>query len=103
MRMHKLNLRARLVCSLIQVVAVGVVLLWQSANCPAHEVRPSYLEVREDRAGEFEVLFKTPMHGDLRLALAATFSGRADAILPMTIRTTGDAAVQTWRFRAIDP
>jgi hypothetical protein len=78
-------------------------LLWQSATCAAHEVRPSYLEVREDRAGEFEVLLKTPMRGQLRLALAATFSGRADAIMPMTTRTTGDAAVQTWRIRALDP
>jgi hydrogenase/urease accessory protein HupE len=77
--------------------------LWQSATCAAHEVRPSYLELREDRAGEFEVLFKTPMRGDLRLSLAATFSGRADALMPATTRTTGDAAVQTWRIRALDP
>jgi HupE / UreJ protein len=73
------------------------------APCSAHEVRPSYLEVREDHAGEFDVLFKTPMRGELRLALTATFSGRADAVVPMTTRTTGDAAVQSWRFRAIDP
>jgi hydrogenase/urease accessory protein HupE len=79
------------------------VLLWQFATCAAHEVRPSYLEVREDRAGEFEVLFKTPMRGDLRLALSATFSGRVEAVIPMTIRATGDAAVQTWRFKALDP
>ena len=83
--------------------AIGFSLLWQSAPCGAHEVRPSYLEVREDRVGEFEVLFKTPMRGDRRLALTATFSGRADAVVPMTTRTGGDAAVQTWRFRALDP
>src|SRR5262249_23566179 len=87
------------------VVSAGAMglLLCQSVHCFAHEVRPSYLEVREDRPGEFEVLFKTPMRGDLRLSLSATFSGRADAIIPMTTRTTGDAAVQTWRFRALDP
>jgi len=79
------------------------VLLWQSAACSAHEVRPSYLEVREVRTDEFEVLFKTPMRGDLRLSLSATFSGRANAVIPVTTRTTGDAAVQTWRFRAVDP
>jgi hydrogenase/urease accessory protein HupE len=78
-------------------------LLWQPAACTAHEVRPSYLELREDRPGEFDVLFKTPMRGQLRLALAATLSGRADAIMPMTTRATGDAAVQTWRFKALDP
>jgi hypothetical protein len=76
---------------------------WQSATCTAHEVRPSYLELREERAGEFDVLFKTPMRGELRLALTAAFSGRAEAITPMTTRATGDAAVQTWRFRALDP
>jgi hypothetical protein len=88
----------------VMTSALGMALLvWQSANCSAHEVRPSYLEVREDRPGEFDVLLKTPMRGDLRLALSATFSGRADAIMPMTTRITGDAAVQTWRFRALDP
>jgi hypothetical protein len=76
---------------------------WQSATCSAHEVRPSYLELHEVLAGEFEVLLKTPMRGELRLALAATFSGRAEAITPITTRATGEAAVQTWRFRALDP
>jgi HupE / UreJ protein len=78
-------------------------LFWQSASCTAHEVRPSYLELSEDRAGEFDVLLKTPMRGQLRLALAATFSGRAETVTPMTTRATGEAAVQTWRFRALDP
>lgn len=87
----------------LTVVFVLSVALWQCATCAAHEVRPSYLEVQEDRAGEFEALFKTPMRGDLRLSLSATFSGRADAVMPMTTRMTGDAAVQTWRFRTLDP
>jgi hydrogenase/urease accessory protein HupE len=72
-------------------------------SCTAHEVRPAYLELREDRAGEFNVLFKTPMRGELRLALAPTFSGRAEPISPVTERITGDAAVQVWRLRALDP
>jgi hydrogenase/urease accessory protein HupE len=78
-------------------------LFWQSATCSAHEVRPSYLELREARAGEFDVLLKTPMRGELRLALAATFSGRTEAVTPMTTRATGQAAVQTWWLRALDP
>ena len=55
--------------------------LWYSifvlTTCAAHEVRPAYLELRELRTGEFEMLFKTPMRGDLRLSLAPAFSGRA--------------------------
>jgi hypothetical protein len=89
---------------LAALAAWSLSMLWSSSMpCIAHEVRPSYLEVRENPAGEFDVLFKTPMRGELRLALTATFSGRADSLVPMTTRTTGDAAVQTWRFRAMDP
>ena len=77
--------------------------VWQPATCAAHEVRPAYLEVSEARTGEFDVLLKVPMRGELRLALSATFSGRAADVTPMTTRVTGDAAVQTWRFHALDP
>lgn len=92
----------RFLTGLAGVVCVAVS-LWQSTACTAHEVRPSYLELREGRAGEFDALLKTPMRGELRLALAATFSGQADALMPMVTRNSGDAAVQTWRFRAVDP
>jgi hydrogenase/urease accessory protein HupE len=71
--------------------------------CAAHEVRPSYLEVREYTQGAFEVLFKTPLRGDRRLALSAEFTGRIEAVTPMRSRTLDDAALQTWRFRSVDP
>jgi hypothetical protein len=101
-----LDPRAGMRRAVIALVAglLGVsVLFGRPATCDAHEVRPSYLEVREDAAGEFEVLFKTPMRGELRLALAATFTGRIEPITPVTTRTTGDAAVQTWRLKTLEP
>ena len=79
-------------------------LLWLvAAPALAHEVRPAYLELHEDKAGEFRVLWKTPMRGDLRLALSPVFSGKTQALTPVTARQTGGAAVQTWRFKAIEP
>lgn len=78
------------------------VVLWASSSA-AHEVRPSYLELIEVRAGEFDVLFKTPMRGDLRLALAPAFSGGTEPLTPTAARATGDASVQTWRLKVIDP
>ncbi|MEE1612890.1 HupE/UreJ family protein [Microvirga sp. CF3016] len=66
----------------------------------AHEVRPAYLDVREDRPGEFSVLWKTPMLGEMRLALEPVFSGPVEALTPVATQRTGDAAVQTWRLRA---
>ena len=69
----------------------------------AHEVRPAYLELREIAPGIFEVLFKTPMQGDARLALDVSFSGRVERATPVISRTTDNAMVQTWRLAAIEP
>jgi hydrogenase/urease accessory protein HupE len=69
----------------------------------AHEVRPAYLELREEKWGDFSVLLKTPMQGDARLALTAVFSGKVENITPIISRRTGDAMIQTWQLRAIEP
>jgi hypothetical protein len=66
----------------------------------AHEVRPAYLDIKEEAPGTFDVLFKTPMVGDLRLSLGVSFSGQVQALTPVTSRTTGEALIQTWRIRA---
>jgi hydrogenase/urease accessory protein HupE len=73
-----------------------------SVAVQAHEIRPAYLELHEDKAGEFAVLWKTPMRGDMRLALTPEFSGRNEKLTPVDARTTGTAAVQTWRMRAAE-
>ena len=70
------------------------------AAARAHEIRPAYLELHEDKAGEFAVLWKTPMRGDLRLALTPEISGKTENLTPIETRGTGTAAVQTWRLRA---
>jgi hypothetical protein len=78
---------------------VIVILLGLFAVVPAasaHEMRPAYLELHEDKPGEFSVLWKTPMLGDARLALAPEFSGDAKPVTPVTMRTPPGAAVQTW-------
>jgi hydrogenase/urease accessory protein HupE len=69
----------------------------------AHEVRPAYLELREAASGEFAVLWKTPMLGETRLALSPEFSGKTEHLTPVETRETGNAAVQTWRLKAIEP
>jgi hydrogenase/urease accessory protein HupE len=69
----------------------------------AHEVRPAYLELRETAPGSFDVLFKTPMRGDARLALDVSFSGRVKRTSPVTSRVRDSAMIQTWRLLAIEP
>jgi hydrogenase/urease accessory protein HupE len=69
----------------------------------AHELRPAYFELREAKNNEFEVLWKTPMRGELRLSLTPTFSGSTEKLTPVATRRTDNAAVQTWRLKAIEP
>ncbi|MFC5067709.1 HupE/UreJ family protein [Flaviflagellibacter deserti] len=80
-----------------------LLLMAAMASTAAHEVRPALLDIREEAPGEFSILFKTPMQGDARLSLRATFSGRNEALTPMVERPTGDAMVQSWQLRAIEP
>ena len=69
----------------------------------AHEVRPAYLSIQEESPNEFSVLFKTPMQGDARLALSVLFSGKVETVTPVVSHPTGDAMVQTWRVRTVEP
>ena len=66
----------------------------------AHEMRPAYLEVREEAPGEFHLLWKTPMVGDARLALSVELSGEGMSTSEVVSRTPPGAAVQTWTLRA---
>lgn len=69
----------------------------------SHEVRPAYLSLKEEAPNEFSVLFKTPMQGNARLALSALFSGKIETVTPIISHPTGDAMVQTWRMRTLEP
>lgn len=88
----------RLLARLLVVLA-GLFL--SVAPAAAHEVRPAYLEIRETAAGEYDILWKTPAQGVMRLAL--------DVVLPEGCETVGaprtilvDASVLA-RWREICP
>ena len=51
----------------------------------AHETRPGYLEVREASAGRYEVLWKQPALGEMRLKI--------DPVFPRTCRIAGPGAL----------
>jgi hydrogenase/urease accessory protein HupE len=86
----------------LRIVAALALACWFQA-APAHEVRPAYLELRELPSGELDVLWKTPMRGEMRLALAPVLSGESETVAPLATRRAGGAAVQTWRLRLAEP
>ncbi len=83
------------------IVALCFVLAGASASV-AHELRPAYLQLTEGTPGMFDVLFKTPMRGEFRLALDVRFSGPNEVTAPMEARVLDDAMVQTWRIRTLE-
>lgn len=83
--------------------AIIALLVFVAAPVFAHELRPAYLELHEQRAGEFSVVWKTPMRGERRLALSPEFSGTTENLTPVTTRQVNNAAVQRWRLKAVEP
>ena len=64
----------------------GIILtLIMASPASAHEVRPGYLELRQTGADTFDVLWKVPARGDLRLGIYAR--------LPEHCETTSEAFV----------
>lgn len=79
---------------------VALAVLLCSSPAFAHELRPAYLQLHEEKPGEFSVFWKTPMLGDARLALEPEFSGHAKAITPITTRSPVGASIQRWTLHA---
>jgi hydrogenase/urease accessory protein HupE len=91
----------RAAVGLLRCCAAACALLLSSGSiAAADEIRPAYLELREVEPGEFEVLWQTPMVGDVRLALEPEFSGEATALSPVGTQAVGGSALQTWKLRA---
>ena len=61
---------------------VAVVLSGFAAGVAAHEVRPGYLAVRQTAAESFDVLWKVPAKGDLRLGLHARLPENCSELAP---------------------
>lgn len=81
---------------------IAVALLLLPTSILGHEVRPAYLELREERSGEFQVTWKTPARGEMRLSLSPEFSGPTEKLTPITARQANGGNVQTWRMKALD-
>jgi hypothetical protein len=67
----------------LAAVALAALCGIAAADCPAHEVRPALLDVRERPGGRYDVVWKVPKQGDRALALAP--------VLPPSLEPAGPA------------
>jgi hydrogenase/urease accessory protein HupE len=66
------------------------------AGAEAHEVRPGYLAVRQTDAESFDVLWKVPAKGDLRLGMYARLPDNCTDSAPRSRHFSGGAATERW-------
>jgi hypothetical protein len=53
---------------------LGLMALLLAGAAAAHEIRPGYLEIREQSAGRLEIVWKQPVVGDVALPLKPSLS-----------------------------
>ena len=70
-----------------------------SGAAQAHERRPAYLELRQLEAEKFDVLWKVPAKGELRLGLYVRFPQDCSEPQSRTVYQTGDAYIERWQVR----
>lgn len=90
--------RLALVAFLIANAGLGLA----ARTASGHELRPAYLEIRESGAGTFDVLWKVPARGELRLALYVRFPATCKAAGEPVVYAAGDAFIQRWKLACPD-
>ncbi|MFG0282933.1 MAG: HupE/UreJ family protein [Phycisphaerales bacterium JB039] len=85
----------RLVCALLLICAAP-------GLARAHEVRPAYLELRQTAPDTFDVLWKVPARGDLRLGLYVRMPESCEQLSEPRAMFSGDAYIERWSVREAD-
>ena len=65
----------------------------------AHELRPAYLELKQLDSETFDVLWKVPAKGDLRLGLYVQFSPECSESTARSSYPIENAHIERWRIR----
>ncbi len=75
---------------------LALVLLAIGAQTYAHEVRPGYLELRQTDAATFDVLWKVPARGDLKLRIYARLPDNCAQLSAVVSTKSGAAFTDRW-------
>ena len=63
-----------------------------------HDVRPAYLEIVETEEGQFDVLWKIPLRGDLRPPIAPSFPPHCSPVTVVSTEMLPGSLVERWRM-----
>ena len=80
----------------LPLVAAFIVMVAMGAPAHAHEVRPGYLELRQTGAETFDVSWKVPAQGDLRLSIHARLPESCTPLSAVVSTKGGGAFTDRW-------
>ena len=83
-----MRLVVKAAASLLLAILLTVSTAW------AHEARPAYLEIKESAAGQFSVLWRTPVLSGMRLPIALTFPANVRNVKTPTVEELADSLVE---------
>jgi hydrogenase/urease accessory protein HupE len=86
----------------VRALLAAIVLLVLCGVARAHEVRPAYLELEQTSDDTFDVLWKVPAKGDLRLRLDASLPESCHPLAPRSVHALGGSVVERWTVRCGD-
>lgn len=76
-----------------------LLLLGLAPTAAAHEIRPAFLQVREVQPATYDILWKTPAQGDMRLALNVILPKPCANVSEPRSTLVDAAVIQRWRTR----
>lgn len=76
-----------------------LLLISRSLPANAHEVRPAYLEIRESAPETYDVTWKQPAAGEVRIALTPVFPAACAVIGTPAVTAQPLASFTRWRMR----
>ena len=83
--------------------SLGLLVIWLAAlltlvpAAAAHEIRPAFLQIREVEPNTYDMLWKTPAQGEMRLALNIILPKDCTAAGEPRSSMVGGAVLQHWR------
>ncbi len=80
--------------SRMRALLLGVALFGWVRPANGHEVRPGYLDMRQTGAETYQVIWKVPMRGDLRLGLYLVLPDSCETTGPKTRYHAGGASIE---------
>ena len=78
---------------------IALILLACATAVDAHEVRPAYLELKQTGGETFDVFWKVPGRGDMRLGLYVQVPQNCKPVSLQNRYGTGDAFIERWTLK----